>query len=78
MTSLLFSSAWLPFSEAQKRAVLSWARDLGARDVPSLWAIKQSNERIHGLVGNPTCKVTSASGNIFYINDIGHAIAKVK
>ncbi|KAG0693204.1 hypothetical protein DFH29DRAFT_816585, partial [Suillus ampliporus] len=43
-----------------------------------LRAVKQSNEHICGLVGNPTCKVTSASGNIFYINNIGHAISKVK
>lgn len=78
VTSLLFSSARLPFSEAQKTAVLSWARDLSAHNVPSLRALKQSNERIHGLVGNPMRKVTSASGNIFYINDIGHAITKVK
>jgi len=73
----LFNSARLPFSDAQKKAVLSWAKELGARDIPSLRTIKQSNERICKLVGNPMCKVTSASGNIFYINDIGHAIAKV-
>jgi hypothetical protein len=77
LTSLLFSSARLPFSDAQKKAVLSWAKELGAHDIPSLRAVKQSNERICELVGNPMRKVTSASGNIFYINDIGHAIAKV-
>ncbi|KAG2129941.1 hypothetical protein DEU56DRAFT_692012, partial [Suillus clintonianus] len=76
LTSLLFSSARLPFSDAQKRAILGWAKELGARDIPSLKAVKQSNERICELVGNPTRKVTSASGNIFYINDIWHAIAK--
>lgn len=78
LTSLLFSSARLPFSDAQKKAALSWAKELGARDIPSLWSVKQSNDRISELVGNPMRKVTSASGNIFYINDIGHAIAKVK
>ncbi|KAG1828025.1 hypothetical protein EV424DRAFT_1318931 [Suillus variegatus] len=76
LTSLLFSSARLPFSDAQKKAALSWAKELGARDIPSLWSVKQSNDRISELVGNPMRKVTSASGNIFYINDIGHAIAK--
>lgn len=77
LTALLFSSARLPFSDVQKRAVLSWAKDLGAHDVPSLKAVKQSNERVCELVGNPMRKVTSASGNVFYINDIWHAISKV-
>ncbi|KAG2051892.1 hypothetical protein BDR06DRAFT_888953, partial [Suillus hirtellus] len=60
-----------------KKAVLSWAKDLSAHDVPSLRAIKQLNEYICKLIGNPMHKVMSASNNIFYINDIGHAIAKV-
>ncbi|KAG2115374.1 uncharacterized protein F5147DRAFT_569473 [Suillus discolor] len=76
LTSLLFSSARLPFSDAQKKAALTWAKELGARNVPSLRSIKQSNDCICELVGNPIRKVTSASGNIFYINDIRHAIAK--
>ncbi|KAG2339510.1 hypothetical protein BDR05DRAFT_1003322 [Suillus weaverae] len=76
LTSLLFSSARLPFSDTQKKAALSWAKELGACDVPSLWSVKQSNNRISELVRNPMRKVTSASSNIFYINDIGHAIAK--
>jgi hypothetical protein len=77
LTALLFSSARLPFSDVQKKAVLSWAKELGAHDVPSLKAVKESNEHICELVGNPMRKVTSASGNVFYINDIWHAIAKV-
>ncbi|KAG1844796.1 hypothetical protein DFJ58DRAFT_717578 [Suillus subalutaceus] len=32
VTSLLFGSPRLPFSDAQKRAVLSWVQELGARD----------------------------------------------
>ncbi|KAG1824214.1 hypothetical protein EV424DRAFT_1320857, partial [Suillus variegatus] len=76
LTALLFSSARLPFSDVQKKAVLSWAKELGAHDVPSLKAVKESNEHICELVGNPMRKVTSASGNVFYINDIWHAIAK--
>ncbi|KAG1907705.1 uncharacterized protein F5891DRAFT_1124569 [Suillus fuscotomentosus] len=63
LTALLFSSARLPFSDVQKKAVLSWAKELGAHDVPSLKAVKESNEHICELVGNPMRKVTSASGN---------------
>ncbi|KAG2145797.1 hypothetical protein DEU56DRAFT_708851, partial [Suillus clintonianus] len=76
VTSLLFGSPWLPFSDAQKRAVLSWARELGARDVPSLGAIKKSHKYLDALVGDPTEKVTACSGNVFFINDVAKSIAK--
>lgn len=39
VTVLLFSSPRLLFSEAQKKAILSWAKEFGARDVPSLYAL---------------------------------------
>ncbi|KAG0692392.1 hypothetical protein DFH29DRAFT_985782 [Suillus ampliporus] len=76
ITALLFSSPRLPFSEAQKKALLSWAKELGALDVPSLYSVNRSQERIRELVGNPTEKITSCLGNIFYLNDVGKAIAK--
>ncbi|KAG2099140.1 hypothetical protein BD769DRAFT_1631222 [Suillus cothurnatus] len=76
ITALLFSSPRLPFSEAQKKAILSWAKELGARDVPSLYALNRSQETIQKLVGDPTEKVTARSGNIFYFNDVGKAVAK--
>lgn len=77
MTSLLFSSPHLPFSDAQKKAVLNWARELGAQNVPSLDATKKCQLFIEDLIGQPTEKVTARSGNIFYLNDIVNAIAKV-
>ncbi|KAG2112493.1 hypothetical protein BD769DRAFT_1364493, partial [Suillus cothurnatus] len=76
ITALLFSSPRLLFSEAQKKAILSWAKELGARDVPSLYALNRSQETIQKLVGDPTEKVTARSGNIFYFNDVGKAVAK--
>jgi hypothetical protein len=76
-TDLLFSSPRLPFSEAQKQAVLNWAKELHACDVPTLSSIKSCRQHIQGLVGKPTEKVVSASGNIFYINDVARAIANV-
>lgn len=77
ITHLLFSSPRLRFSEAQKKAVLSWANSLKAPDVPTLSALKKCQARILELVGNPTEQVTSHAGNVFHINDIGKAIAKV-
>ncbi|KIN93755.1 hypothetical protein M404DRAFT_75010, partial [Pisolithus tinctorius Marx 270] len=76
ITTLLFSSPRLPFSEAQMRAILDWAKELGARDVPSLYAIKQHQKYLQDTVGDPTTRVVSPSGNIFYVNNIANVIAK--
>jgi hypothetical protein len=59
ITALLFSSPRLPFSKAQKKAILSWAKELGACDVPSLYALNRSQETIQKLVGDLTEKVTA-------------------
>ncbi|KAH0825732.1 hypothetical protein J3R83DRAFT_9939 [Lanmaoa asiatica] len=75
ITALLFSSARLPFSVAQKRAVLSWVKELSAQDVPSLYAVKKCHECISKTIGDATEMVKSRSGNIFYINNISTAIA---
>ncbi|KAG1741897.1 uncharacterized protein EDB91DRAFT_1010901, partial [Suillus paluster] len=76
ITSLLFSSPWLPFSEVQKKAVLNWAKELGIRNLPSLGAMKKCQSHLQDLVGDPTEKVTSHSRNTFYINSVAKAIAK--
>jgi hypothetical protein len=77
ITALLFSSPRLPFSEVQKKAILSWAKELGALDVPLLYALNRFQETVKTLVVNPIEKVTAHSGNIFYLNDVGQAVAKV-
>ncbi|KAG1720088.1 hypothetical protein EDB19DRAFT_1610899, partial [Suillus lakei] len=76
ITSLLFSSPRLPFSEAQKKAVLNWAKELGVRNLPSLGTMKKCQSHLQDLIGDPTEKVESCSGNIFYINSVAKAIAK--
>ncbi|KAG2097248.1 uncharacterized protein F5147DRAFT_747487 [Suillus discolor] len=58
------------------KAILNWATALGATGVPSLHSLRKAQDRIKELVGNPTEKVTAASGNIFYINSVGKAITK--
>ncbi|KAI0699477.1 hypothetical protein BC835DRAFT_1267834, partial [Cytidiella melzeri] len=77
LTDLLLTSLCLRFSDAQISAMLRWAKALHARDVPTLYAIKKMCQDLHRLVGDPTKKVVSPSSNIFYINDIGAAVAKV-
>ena len=77
MTDALFSSPRLWFSEQQKRAVLTWASQLGARDVPSLYALSQCQEHIKKAVGNSATAVTTGTGHKLYLQDIPHLIAKV-
>jgi hypothetical protein len=77
-TDFLFSSSCLRFSDAQKKAILNWAKELKAPVVLSFYSIKRSQKHIRDLLGNATEKVTSASGNIFYLNAVGKAIAMVR
>ncbi|KAI0692036.1 hypothetical protein BC835DRAFT_1416789 [Cytidiella melzeri] len=74
--NLLLTSPRLRFPDAQISAMLKWAKALHARDIPTLYAIKKMRQDLRCLVGDPTKKVVSPSGNIFYINDIGAAVAK--
>ncbi|KAG1743273.1 uncharacterized protein EDB91DRAFT_1051456 [Suillus paluster] len=76
ITDLLFGSMHLRFSEAQKKAVLSWAHEMGTQNVPTLYALRKAQDHVHSCIGNPTCKVTASSSNIFYINSIDSAITK--
>ena len=77
LTDILFSSPHLHFSEAQKAAIIAWAKSLGA-DVPSLHAIKKCQSEVRKEVGEPTEKFVSPLGNVFYFNSIAHAITKVR
>jgi hypothetical protein len=77
LTDVLFNSPHLRFSEAQKRAVLRWGKDLGAQDVPKLHALDSFQKKMMENMGKPTSRKSSCRGNIYYINDIGDAIAKV-
>ncbi|KAG8978185.1 hypothetical protein FRB94_014433 [Tulasnella sp. JGI-2019a] len=75
LTDLLFSSSCLRFSDAQKRAILTWGKGMGAANVPSLYSLSKIQKLIRDQVGDPTKKVQSMSGAIFHINDIAHALA---
>ena len=68
-TDILFSSPRLRFSRAQREAVLAWGKELGAREVPSLYSLEKFQREALDAMGNPTKKVETASGNILYMND---------
>ena len=59
------------------KVLLKWPKDLHAPDVPTLSGLKTVQQQIGKLVGDVTEKVPSAAGNIFYLNDVEKAIAKV-
>ncbi|KAJ6584296.1 hypothetical protein B0H10DRAFT_1832890, partial [Mycena sp. CBHHK59/15] len=75
LTDVLFSSPRLRFSRAQQKAVLSWARDLGAT-VPSYNKFRQTQDMLLAEVGNPTKRQVSGRGNVWYLNEIGDSIKK--
>ncbi|KAI6009905.1 hypothetical protein PISMIDRAFT_108880, partial [Pisolithus microcarpus 441] len=72
---LLFSSPCLRFLQAQRAAVLTWAKELGAPEVLLMYAVKKTQEHFMRLLGTLTEKVTTALGNVFYLNAISKAIA---
>ncbi|KAH9899976.1 hypothetical protein C8Q73DRAFT_754715 [Cubamyces lactineus] len=74
-TDILFSSPMIRFSRSQKEAILAWGRDMGAKDVPSLYGLENFQTSALHAVGDPTEKVEASSGNIFYMNSIYQALA---
>lgn len=77
ITSLLFGSSRLRFSEPQTTAALEWATALGGVNVPSLGELSRCMEDIKARVGDPTTEMETTLGAVFHVNDVGHAIAKV-
>jgi hypothetical protein len=76
VTDLLFNSAQLKFSRAQKRAVMDWAKALGA-DPPSLYSLSNLQKRMLSDLGNPEREQRTGSGSIWYLNTVRDALIKV-
>ena len=57
--------------------MLTWAKTLSAQDTPSSYALDKVCKQIMKMLGDPTEKLTVPSGNTFYLNSIGKAIAMV-
>ncbi|KAJ7302771.1 hypothetical protein DFH08DRAFT_826366 [Mycena albidolilacea] len=51
-------------------------REGGARDVPSLDALRKIQLNLHNQGGVPTVSWTSTQGNVFHLNDIRKIVAK--
>lgn len=78
LTDLLFNSPRMKFSRAQQQAILSWGKQLGAQDVPSLKQLSSAQKDLLAKTGDPTSHQRSSKGNVFYLNEIGDSIAKVR
>lgn len=76
LTEALFSSPRLGFSTAQMKAILSYTTQMGGNNVPSMYAVKKDRDRLKSLVGDPTIKQVSNTGDVYYLNDIGSAVSK--
>lgn len=77
-TDILFNSPRLRFSREQKLAILGWGKALGASNVPSLFAVERFQKQAREALDDPTEKVISAAGHVFYINNPVKLIAKVR
>ncbi|RDX41693.1 hypothetical protein OH76DRAFT_1364093 [Lentinus brumalis] len=75
-TDILFSSPHLRFSRAQQEAILAWGKAMGGRDIPSLYKLDKFQREALDAVGNPTVKIRTASGNVFYMNTIRETLMK--
>ncbi|KAF7965722.1 hypothetical protein HWV62_42165 [Athelia sp. TMB] len=76
VTDMLFNSPRMKFSRPQQKAVLSWAKQIGARDVPSHSQFLSMQQELLERVGDPSSRQRSSRGNIYYLNEIGNSIAK--
>lgn len=77
LTDVLFNCARLNFSRAQQEALLDWANELGAHDLPTMYGLYKYQKEMKKELGDPTCRQVSAQGNIWYLNEIGESLAKV-
>lgn len=77
MTDALFSAPRLRVSQKQISAILDYAKQMAAKNVPSKDALKQFRKKCIEKLGDPTKKVRFASGNIAYVNDMHVAAARV-
>lgn len=63
-------------SRIQQKAILSWARDLGA-EVPTYNDLRRYQAALLKDLGEPTQRQQAIGGNVWYLNDVGLSLAKV-
>ena len=76
-TDMLFNSPRVRLSRQAMEAILSYARALGALNVPTYYAWKKFRESIAKQIGDYTEFVVTNSGHNFYVNSIVKTLALV-
>ena len=76
-TDILFSSPHLRFSRIQQEAILAYAKELGAKDVPTLYRLEKFREEALSSMDYTSQKIEASSGNVFYMNSIRRSIGQV-
>lgn len=77
LADILFNSRRLNFSRPQMRAVLEFARQSGAKNVPSLSALQKLQRHLSSCLGNPEERHVSPGGTVFYVNKIAESLKQV-
>ncbi|EKM48298.1 uncharacterized protein PHACADRAFT_109167 [Phanerochaete carnosa HHB-10118-sp] len=65
-----------PVSNSLMQVFLWTLKETGARDVPSLYKLRHTQEKLRQKCGVPSIQCQSELGNVFYMNDIRSIIAK--
>ena len=78
LLDLLDNFPRLHLSERHMEMLLWVMRECGAQEVPLLFALQQTQQRLSKECGGiPTSRFESSMGNILYLNDIPKLIANV-
>ena len=77
ITDILLNAPHLRFSEPQVKAILQWAQELGVKEVPTLFRMKQISRTMLARMGSPVEQKVTSTGHIFSLNKIADGIAKV-
>ncbi|EJD34914.1 hypothetical protein AURDEDRAFT_75744, partial [Auricularia subglabra TFB-10046 SS5] len=72
---LLDSLPRLRLSDAHMRMIILVLEECGAKDVPTLYALRKCQEQLRAKCAPQTVQHRSGTGNVFYSNDIRDTIA---
>lgn len=77
LADLLYNSRRTHFTRRQFRAVLEFARQCEGSTVPSFAALKKFQASLKSRLGNPTKRVVSSGGTVYYVNQVSESLRQV-
>ncbi|KAG8787398.1 hypothetical protein FRC12_015622 [Ceratobasidium sp. 428] len=76
LADLITNSKRLKFTRRQTRAMLSYARETGGRDIPSYKTLRKLQKKMKSHLGDPTVRKVSCTGNVFYMNRVTNSLVQ--